>query len=221
MENTNTETMALAWPDEARAIIVSDQESYDHAAKALASIANTEKEVKAHHAPMKTTAHEAHRAAVAAEKRFLNPLNEAKKIIKSNIVQWTTAQAKIQAEADRKAREEAERKEEDERLARAEEAEKAGKSETEVEEIIDTPAPVKVAPAAPTYEKAASVSTRETWSAEVTDLKSLCKAVAEGNAPIQAVQANMPFLNSIARSSKSATDIPGVKAVMETNVVTR
>jgi hypothetical protein len=170
---------------------------------------------------MKTTAHDAHKAAVAAEKRFLDPLNEAKRTIKSAISVWVQEQTKIRAEADRKAREEAERQEEEERLAKAVKAEEAGASETEVEKIIDTPAPVKVAEVAPTYEKAAGVSTRENWSAKVTDLKALCKAIGEGNAPIQAVQANMPFLNSIARSGKSTMDIPGVEAVKETNVITR
>ena len=221
MENTNTETMALAWPDEARAIVVSDQESYNHAAKALASIAKTEKEVKAHHAPMKTTAHEAHRAAVAAEKKFLDPLNEAKKIIKSNIVQWTTAQAKIKLDEENRRRHEAEKIEEEERLARAIKAEKDGQSKTQVEKILETPKEIITKPVEPTFEKSSSVITKTTWKAEVTNIIDLCQAVVDGKATTDMISANMSVLNQMARQYKDELRIPGVKAVPDTNVAVR
>ncbi len=224
MENTALTTIeetALSWPDKASAIVVSDQESYNDAAKTLTEIAATKKNIKAHHAPMKTTAHEAHRAAVAAEKRFLDPLNEAEKIIKSNIVTWTTAQAKIKQDEENRRRIEAEKVEEDERLARAQTAQDNGQTEAEVEEILETPKGIVTKPVAETFEKSSSVSTRTTWKAEVYNYKLLCQSVVDGKVSGEAIDANMPFLNKLARQEKGDLDIPGVKAVSETGVITR
>lgn len=224
METTaieKVEQTALTWPEKAAAINIVDQASYNFAAETLLEIAKLEKEVKAHHGPIKTAAHDAHKAAVAGEKRFLDPLDKAKSLIRRAISGWEIKQRRIREEAERKAREEAEKKEEEDRIARAIEAEKAGKSTEEVEKIIDTPAEVKIEPVKPTYKPAPGVSTRETWKAEVTDIKALCKAVADGTASEQSVLPNMPVLNASARTAKESFSIPGVKAIKEVNVVTR
>lgn len=213
---------ALTWPEKATALAIVDQGTYDSAAGTLIDIAEIEKKIKEHHEPMKKAAHEAHRAAVAGEKKFLDPLNEAKKIIKRSISNWETEQRRIREEKEQKLREEAQKKEEEERLALAEEAEKAGKPAEEVEKILETPTK-KVEPIVvkPTFVQNARVGTRETWKAEVTDIKALCRAASDGKAPIESVMANMPVLNAAARASKENLVIPGVKAVKETNVITR
>jgi hypothetical protein len=54
---------------------------------------------------------------------------------------------------------------------------------------------------------------RETWSAELIDLKALVMAISEGKAPLMAVQANMVFLNEQARAYKEVLRIPGVRAI--------
>lgn len=215
------EETALTWPERATAITIIDQASYDLAANTLIEIAEIEKQIKAHHAPMKTTAHNAHKAAVIAEKKFLDPLVTAKSTIKRAISSWEVEQRKIREEAEREAREKARKEEEEIRLAKALEAEKAGKSEAEVEKIIDTPVEVKVEPVKPAFIPSANVGTRETWKAEVIDINLLCQAVANGEAPILSVLANMPFLNTAVRAAKENFKIPGVKAVKETSIVTR
>lgn len=215
------EETALTWPEKATAIKIVDQDSYNLAATTLREIADLEKEIKAHHSPMKTAAQTAHKATVAAEKKFLDPLTKAKSIIKGALSGWEVEQRKIREEAQRQAIIKAEKKEEEERLARAEAAEKAGKSETEVDKILDTPKPVTVAPVKPTFESAPGVGTRETWKAEVTDIHALCMSVGRGETPATAIQANMPVLNAMARSAKDTMSVPGVKAVMETGIVTR
>lgn len=55
--------------------------------------------------------------------------------------------------------------------------------------------------------------TRKVWNAEVVDMLVLVKAVAAGQVPIQALQADKVFLNSQARSLKGAMAYPGVRAV--------
>ncbi|GAG55137.1 unnamed protein product, partial [marine sediment metagenome] len=202
-------------------IAVRDEESYTAAAETLKDIARIEKLITEHHKPIKQAAKNAHSIAVAAEKKFLDPLTKAKSIIRNSLVVWTTEQERIRRDAERKLQAEARRKEEEERLALAERAEDEGKSETEVTEILDTPAPVPPVIVSPTFNKVAGVSTRETWRAEVTDMKMLCRAVVDGKAPVETVSPNMPLLNSMARKSKSGLGIPGVKAIKDTGVAIR
>lgn len=220
-EHDTIEATALAWPEHAAQIAIVDQATYDEAAKLLLEITSIEKKIKAHHAPLKITAHEAHKAAIAAEKKFLEPLGRAKSLIKGEIVSWTTEQAKIKAEEERKAREEADRIEKEERSKRAVEAAKAGKSEEEVEKIIETAAPVIVKPVEDKFVKAAGVSTRKTWKAEVYNPLLLCGAIVDGKAPMACVQPDMAVLNKMARDNKDQLMIAGVRFFEDTTVATR
>ena len=58
------------------------------------------------------------------------------------------------------------------------------------------------------------------WRANVTDLKALCKAVAEGKVDVDVVQPNMPFLNTAAKlyKEKLSEKFPGVEGVRNTRV---
>ena len=89
------------------------------------------------------------------------------------------------------------------------------------DDILDTPAPITVVPTKATYEPAPGVGTRDTWKAEIVDLKDLVHAIATGKAPAECVTPNMPYLNSAVRMTKENTNIPGVKAVKETTTVMR
>ena len=223
MENQieKIQEVALTWPERAKSLIIINQETYSAAARVLLEIAEIEKRIREHHEPIKTAAHNAHKAAVTAEKKFLDPLMQAKNIIKNSISTWEVEQSRIRAEAERKAIEEATKKEEEERLAKAIEAEKAGKTTAEVEKIIETPTPIKVAPIKPTFERDSRVSTRETWRAEVVDLRLLCQAIVDGKAPLESIDANIPALNILVRATKENFAVPGVRAIKETNVVMR
>ena len=70
--------------------------------------------------------------------------------------------------------------------------------------------------------KIAGISFRETWSAEVTDLRALVKAVAEGKAPLAYLQANSIAINQAARSLKTELNtIPGLKAIVTKTAIGR
>jgi chromosome segregation ATPase len=69
--------------------------------------------------------------------------------------------------------------------------------------------------------KIAGLSSREVWSAEVTDIKALCRAVADGMVSVNAVEANMSYLNKLAKMDKDQMSIPGAKAVKETSIASR
>lgn len=222
MRQLEVEQTAMSWPEKAQQILIHDQASYIFAANTLLDIAKIEKNIKAHHEPIKAAAYIAHKTAVGAEKKFLDPLNRAKAIVKKAISGWEQKQAEIRAEADRKAREEARRVEEDSRLRRAIEATNARRPESEIEEILNTPDPIEPpAPAVPTFDRVPGVGTRETWRAEVTDIMALCKAIGEGKAAPTLVQPFMPLLNSMARNLHDSMSVPGVKAVKDVSVTTR
>ena len=69
--------------------------------------------------------------------------------------------------------------------------------------------------------RAAGISTRENWSAEVTSLRELLQGVLDGKVPEVAVIADMKVLNAQARSLKVAMNYPGVKAVCEKGISAR
>lgn len=221
LELQELETRALSWPERAQGIAIRDQVSYQTAANLLLDIAALKKEIVSHHEPIKKAAFEAHRAAVAAEKRLLDPLQQAETILKRGIGAWEMEQERIRLEEQRRAEEETQRAEEQLRLEMAAQAEDEGAPPEVAEQILQTPLPIPKPVVAPTFNRVAGVSTRQNWRAEVTDIRALCKAVAEGRASVQFVQPNLPALNQVARAMKETFNIPGCRAVPDTTVAAR
>lgn len=175
-------------------------------------------------------------------------LEKAEATLKRAMVTYTTEQERLAAEARRQA--EAEARAERERLAQQEreaqeaarraEAEaqaaaaagdqvaaakaiqeaQAAQAQAEMAAItanVMTVAPVVEAPA-----KVSGISGRVNYSAEVTDLLALVKAVAEGAAPIECIQADTKFLGAQARAFKKAGSLfPGVIAKEERVIAAR
>jgi len=222
VEVKRIEETALAWPARAASIVVADQESYNAAAELVVEIVTLERQIVEHHKPIKDAAFAAHKAACAAEKKLLDPLAQAKTIIKRSIVAWEQEQERIRLEAQRKAQEEQRRLEEEERLRLAIEAEAAGAPEETKQEILSMPVIVMPRPVvAPTFQRAAGVTTSQRWKAEVFDMKALCRAIAEGRVSTELVQPNLVALNGMARAMKATFQIPGCRAVPETSVSVR
>ena len=216
------EKTALAWPEQAGSVEIIDQETYDDAAELIKRIVAVRKEVVAHHKPIKDAANKAHKEAIAAEKRLLEPLQKAESLIKTKLLAWDREQERIR-EAERKRLEEEQRKrEEEERLELAAQLEESGAPEEVVNEALDTPMPVAPIITAPkTYEKASGISTRTLYSAEVMNLRVLCAAVGAGTAPETLVQPNQVALNGLARSMKEAFKVPGCKLLKSESMTVR
>jgi len=247
MENTEQQlqTRALSWPEQARAITVADQQTYDQAAEMLKGVADLTKQIKDHYAPLRTAAWETHRKICASEKGLLTPVEGADRILRNSIAAFDQEQERIRIAAERRAREDAirrererlaeearvreerRRKDEEERLAVAADAESFGASEEEINHILEPePAdeeyvlpPQIIIPKVQTYQKAAGISTRQTWHAEVTSIRVLAHAIGTGSAAPNLILPNMAALNGLARSLKGAMNVPGVKAASETTTV--
>ncbi len=207
------EARALTLSEQARAMTVTDQVTHDIATELYLGLSQLEKEISAIHDPAIKAAHDSHKAAIAAKAKLAGPVEEAKRIIKPKITAWEAEQERIRRELEEKALEEARKREEAERLAMAVHAEQLGAPAEYVEEVLSTPQEIQRPIVAPTFQKTKGFSSRENWSARVTDIRLLCKEIAEGRQPANLVDGNMTVLNGLARSLKSALKIPGVQAV--------
>lgn len=161
-----------------------------------------------------------------AEKADMGPLDVEKRRLGVLLTAYREKVERERQEAERKAREayEAEQKIERERLekeAREQQLQRALDAEKEgdishAEAILDEPTVIEEPLAPPPSVMQASAPTRfagstgkTTYSAKVTDFRALVKAVAEGKAPLEALQANESFINAQARAYKEGFNIPG------------
>jgi len=99
-----------------------------------------------------------------------------------------------------------------ERAARAEARGDVAKAEEILETVPQVPIPILTTPA---VQKTKGVTKVVYWSAEVTDLAALVTAVAAGEVPLEAVTANLPWLNRTAAALKQNLKYAGVRVVSE------
>lgn len=138
--------------------------------------------------------------------------DEAEAAVKQAMAAYAEKMRRQREEEERRKYEEARAKAEEERRRLLEEARKKRDRE-EVKRLKEEPvavAPVEVKRPTP---KLDGIKTYQTWSAEVTDVSTLIKAVADGKADQSLLLPNATRLNSLARELKSELSIPGVKAV--------
>jgi hypothetical protein len=190
-------------------------------------------------------------AVKAVNDLFRSPkeyLDKAEATLKRAMVTWTSEQERLaaiaRAEAEAAARAERERLAAEAR-AQAEAAAKAQAEAQAAAEAGDQEAAAKAMAAAqeaqeqaamaemtanvvtvvPTVEapaKVSGISGRTTYTAQIDNLLELVKAVAEGKAPIEAIQADAKFLNAQARAFKKQGQLyPGVTAVAERSIAAR
>lgn len=213
---------ALSIVDQAKAIEITDQETYTSAGMLWKAIGEMIKEVKDTFDPICEAAHKAHKAATAKRSKYLDPLTASHKSVKGLMEAYDREQERIRQAEQRRIEEEARKAEEERLLMEAIAAEEelkaqgltAEEAKAEVEAIISQPVyvpPPVVPKATPKLEGGPVFTTR--WSAECFDIRLLCKAIAEGKASPECVTANMPTLNRMATSLKSTMNIPGVRAI--------
>jgi chromosome segregation ATPase len=244
--NLNKETLNLIQQSQGvqLSIAIDSPEQYTTAGAELAKIKALAKSIEAERQALKAPVIDAGREIDRFFKTYLDQLANAEKSIKGAILNFDREQERIRIEAQRladeqarKEREKAEaqaRKErekaeaERQRLQSIEDDRERAKAMAKIEkseakaEAVEAMASHVVAPVIQTAApKIQGMSKRETWSAEVTDIIKLCKAVADGIVPATAVTANMPYLNKRATMEKSDMAIPGVKATMTESISSR
>lgn len=213
VEGEQLETRALTLPEKARAVRITDQATYEVATRLFLDFGALRREIEQYHAPLKAKAWEAHKAIVAAEKKMLEPVVEAEAILNRGITAWTVEQKRLDAERQRQAEEAERRRVEEAQEAAAMDAEKQGASPEEVAAVLSEPIVVPKVAVRPVYKQVAGIRNATFWSAEVFDIRLLCRAVADGKASPELVIPNQPVLNKLAIALKQTLNIPGVKAV--------
>jgi len=176
--------------------------------------------------PKRELAYRAYQEWLKLIKELKDPYLKAKAYLNGQIVDYKREQDRKRDEEQERLRQEAlkaeaarRKEEEDRKTQEAADLEAAGLQEEaqalvdEVIEDIGKPVEVYVPPPETAKVKLDGASIRETWSAQVTDLRALCRAVADGKAPLAYIEANMTALNAQARSLKKELNIPGVKSV--------
>lgn len=213
------------WLEKASAIKIVDQ--------ATLVVADTlAKDIKRHRTktvepelgPAKEAARKSWQIANDLFNKYVNPLKDAEKTIKDEIIVYNRKMEQVRWEAEEKAQREAEEKarEEKERLEKeAEQAATDGRTEEFEEkaaaaEQVTAEDYTPVARPAPANPKGTVV--KDKWKAEVTDIWALIQAVAKDKNLINALQANEVYLGQRARSDKGSLKIPGVKVYNEGSV---
>jgi hypothetical protein len=230
IEVVKAEVMPI--PDQAKMIVVKDQESLKKANDFFIIIRALKKKIESVFGPMlkaaqvaKQKAEESRKTIALEWEKIEAPLNEAETYIGDQIVLYKKEQDKKRLEEEEIARQEAikiemerRKKEEEERIAQAAELEKAGATEeaealvAETIEEAEKPVEIYIPPTETQKIKLEGATIKEYWHAEVVDLRALCRAVADGR-PLAYIEPNMTALNAQARSLKGELHIPGVKAV--------
>lgn len=233
----------------AKSYVIDSPEMAEAAAADLGLVKAALKKLEDERIDLKKPVLEAGRKIDSLFERLKSRYLQAEAVLKPALLNWHEAERK-RAEEQRRQQEEAARKlrEEEQRKAReAEEARLAAEAEArkaaeagdveamfaaeekaaeaaqaeavaiETAEVLQHAAPVAVAAPA----KLAGVSTRQEWKAEVTDLMALVKAVAEGNASIELLQANQVEINKRAKALKKEFNVPGVRVYSEPNLSAR
>lgn len=91
------------------ACTITDHAGYERAVELTRAVKSLQAEAEAHHRPVIDAAHKAHRAALDALKRILDPLQTAETTLKQRIGAWAEAEERRREAEARKAREEAAR----------------------------------------------------------------------------------------------------------------
>jgi poly-D-alanine transfer protein DltD len=208
-ENTQK---ALTVLDQANTLMISTMDDYRIAQGLMKTVKERIKELTYTRMAQTRPLDESKNKIIAFFSAPLEKLEKAKNYLNKIMVNFTEEQEAKRREEERRLQEEARKRAEYDAIRQALDAEAAGETQ-EAEQILQEPVyvpPIKVNSTVP---KSKESHVRETWSCEVVDLKALVKAIAEGKAPLQAVEADMAFLNGQARSYKQALNIPGVRAV--------
>ena len=218
------ETKALTLSDQAAALVITDQPSYDYGVDLLRTVKAFRDKAEAELRPAIDAAHKAHKAILGVLQRVDVPLEKAERNIKSIMAAWTIEQERIRRAEEDRLRLEQEKAREAEIEAQIEQAEAEGADQTEVLAMIEQAAMAPAPPpptVVPVYKPAAGVAVRKTFAAEVTSLRQLIQHVAQHPDLEYLLAADLPKLNQLARMQGAGLRIPGVRVIEKSSVAVR
>lgn len=152
----------------------------------------------------------------------VDPLTEALNDGKDKQIAFDEQEEKRRREEQIRREQEERKRAETDQLALAEAAEKAGAKDL-AEEILEEPPPTRPVFVPKATPKVSGQSTRETWSAECTNLQAMLEGYKAGKIPWQAFKANEPVVNQNARTYHTELEKmwPGIKVHRKTVLATK
>jgi hypothetical protein len=212
---------ALMVKEQAEAVKIVDQFTYDHAVEGLKAASALEKQIIEHHAPMKADAFKAHQTICQKEKELLAPVQAAKGLYSRAIGTWDAEQRRKEEEERRRLEAEERKRQDEAALAEAVAAQEEGATEDEVMAVLESPrAMPKVAPV-PGYVRAAGIRPSTHYSAEQVSFEQLVKAAAANpKAYLSYLLPNMSVINGLARTQKEMFNVPGFRLKKSTTAGT-
>lgn len=195
---------------------VQTTDDYRHAAETLKAVKRRQSELKSLRESITKPMLAALEAARALFRKPESTLAEAEQRLKGAMSEFDAEQERQRQEAQRKLDEAAEK----ERRRLAQQAGRAAaKGDTDKAAELNERAAMTVAPIVQQERPAISgITRRETWRAEVTDLRALVRGVADGQVPLAAIEPNLSFLHGQARALRAELRYPGVRSVAEKGI---
>jgi len=204
----------------AEVIVIKTTDDYLQAGEFLKTIKAAQGQVEEFFDDDIKKAHELHKSLTTKKKIFMDPLIEAERFVKQARIAYDAKQEELRRKEQEKLDAEAREKERKAKEKLDREAQKAlEKGDTaKAEELLEKKEQIVVqAPvAAQRTQEVAGISKRKVWKAQVTDLFSVVKAVAEGRLPLAILEVSQSNLNKHAALIKDSQKIEGVRFYEET-----
>jgi len=172
---------ALTLPAQARSFTVATGEQYQRAADFLLVNKAMKKKIEEHHNPIIEAANKTHKLAVAAKKKFTDPIDEAERIIKPKMAAYVDAQEAKRRKEQERLELEARAKAEKEAMKRAKAAEKAGDAELAaqiLDEAVSAPPVVTVESTVPQVK---GISTAKIWTYRIDNIEKMSRLFLMAN----------------------------------------
>ena len=211
---------------QADAIAITDNVSYKSAGDVLLSIKRAKARIEETFKPMRTQTHRAWKTVCDTQSSIQKPLDDAEVRIKRQMSNYQRQLERARVDQQRAAQTmvtvESHQEAEENQLNAAIAAAESGNEEL-AEQILNQPTIVQPAPAVvlPPPPVVSGISIRKKYKAEVQDLMTLVKAVADGKVPLLAVQADQKWLTAHANSMQEFFNVPGVASVEDFGIAAR
>ena len=204
----------------AQACNCQDAVAYSEAGVFVTDLQALKKEVKETFGPMKRKTDAAHKEVCTQESSFLKPIDEALRTVKTRMSGYLQVQEQARRAKQARLEAEARKAEEDRRLEAAAALEAAGHQE-EAERVLEEPQVEAPPPPVAAPPKVAGISSRDKWTAEVTDFAALVRSVASGKAPLAVLSVDQSAVNKLASTHQERLDVPGLKVRCEKIIAAR
>lgn len=209
---------AVDFLDKAKAITVTDQASLEAAATYLRENKTEQKRLDDQRRGMVDPLNGVVKQINALFKPVIETLEQAERIVKGAVSNYQVAEQRRIAQ-ENAAREEAARKERERLERQAARALEQGKAEKA--EALQVQAATTVAVTAEAPAKVAGLGMRMAWAAEVTDIREVCRQVADGHIPPTVIDFKQSELNRLAASFQNSREFPGLRITQKPVVSSR